>query len=333
GGRVLAGTGRGSGPAPALPAAAVPAPPLPEGADPPVDGLTPYATPVGDFYRIDTAFWNVPDVSAQQWRLRISGLVGREVEVSYADVLAMPLVERWITLTCVSNEVGGPYAGTARWLGVPLADLLRRAAPTAAADMLLARSVDGFTTSTPLADVLDGRDALLAVGMDGAALPREHGFPARMVVPGLYGYVSACKWVTEIEVTRFDRAAAYWTERGWAERAPVRTASRIDVPRSEATVRAGTAVAVAGVAWAQRRGIRRVEVRLDDGPWQEAQVLPAVSADTWVQWLWRWPRAAAGEHVLQVRATDGTGAVQDAEQRPPEPDGATGYHAITVTAA
>ncbi|WP_459645687.1 molybdopterin-dependent oxidoreductase [Kineococcus sp. NUM-3379] len=326
-GQVLAGTrsAENSRAALVLPAPADAAPPAP--ANPRIEGLTPYVTPTEDFYRIDTAFLQVPDVRAEDWSLRIHGMVDREVVLRMEDVLATPLVERWITLTCVSNEVGGSLVGNARWLGIPLADVIRRAVPEAGADMLLARSVDGFTTSTTLADVLDGRDALLAVGMNGEPLTREHGFPVRMVVPGLYGFVSACKWITEIEVTRFDRAEAYWTQRGWSPRGPIKTASRIDTPRSFAKVPAGT-IPVAGVAWAQDRGIASVEVRVDRGEWQRAELLPSVSDDTWCQWVWRWEGAAPGSHTLEVRATDSTGAVQVEEVATPIPDGSTGYDSL-----
>jgi DMSO/TMAO reductase YedYZ molybdopterin-dependent catalytic subunit len=276
----------------------------------------------------------VPDIAAEDWSLRVHGMVGKELTLSFADVLALPLRERWITLTCVSNEVGGDYVGNARWLGYPLADLLRRVAPAAGADMLYATSHDGFTLSAPLAEATDGRDAMLAVGMNGEALPREHGFPVRMVIPGLYGFVSACKWIIDLEVTTFAAKTAYWTDRGWAQQAPVKTASRIDVPRSFDTVRAGH-VPVAGVAWAQHRGIRAVEVRVDQGPWQPARLLPSESADTWRQWVFDWDAAGAdrGSHVLEVRATDGTGAVQTDQVVAPIPDGSSGWDSVTVTVA
>ncbi|WP_323132566.1 molybdopterin-dependent oxidoreductase [Kineococcus indalonis] len=306
-------------------------PPLPTGLDPVEQvraGLTPYATGTKDFYRVDTALV-VPDVRAEDWTLRLHGEVDQEITLTYDDLLALPLRERWITLTCVSNEVGGDYVGNAKWLGHPLADLLRRAGVRDGADMLLATSTDGFTLSAPLAEATDGRDALLVVGMDGEPLPREHGFPVRMVIPGLYGFVSACKWVTDIEVTRFADRTAYWTERGWAEKAPIKTASRIDVPRSFATVRAGR-VPVAGVAWAQRRGVRAVEVRVDRGEWQPAKLLPSASSDTWCQWVLDWD-AEPGGHVLEVRATDGTGTPQTDDVVAPVPNGSSGYDSVTVT--
>ncbi|PRY14719.1 molybdopterin-dependent oxidoreductase [Kineococcus rhizosphaerae] len=315
-----------------LPEPADPAPALPAGLDPAdavASGLTTYATGSADFYRVDTALV-VPDVTAERWSLRIHGRVERELTLDFATLLAKPLRERWITLTCVSNEVGGSYVGNARWLGYPLQDLLAEVGVTDGADMLFATSTDGFTLSAPLAEATDGRDAMLVVGMDGRPLPREHGFPVRMVIPGLYGYVSACKWVTDLEVTTFAEKTAYWTDRGWAAKGPVKTASRVDVPRSFAKVRAGR-VPVAGVAWAQHRGVSRVEVRVDEGEWDEALVLPSVSADTWCQWVYDWDASEPGTHSIQVRATDGTGTPQTDVVVGPVPDGATGYDSITVT--
>jgi DMSO/TMAO reductase YedYZ molybdopterin-dependent catalytic subunit len=305
-----------------LPAPAEPAPPLP-------DGVAPgFVTPTADFYRVDTAL-TVPRVDLASWRLKLGGSVDRPVELTFAELLDRPLVERVITLNCVSNEVGGPYIGTSRWLAVPLVPLLREAGIQAGADQLLARSVDGMTIGTPVAALLDGREPLLCVGMNGEPLPPEHGFPVRMLTPGLYGYVGACKWLTELELTTFQAVDAYWVERGWAADAPVKTASRIDVPIPFAQLAAGP-VTVAGVAWAQGRGIRAVEVRVDDGPWQEATLLPVPSIDTWVQWRYVWT-ATPGSHDVRVRATDGTGAVQPEERVTPFPDGATGWHTITVS--
>jgi DMSO/TMAO reductase YedYZ molybdopterin-dependent catalytic subunit len=330
GGRVAAArAGAGLGPADVtLPAAAQRAAAIPGGAALDVPGVTPFVTPNADFYRIDTALV-VPRVDAAAWRLRLHGLVDREVELSYRDLLALPLVERTVTLTCVSNEVGGVLAGNATWLGLPVATLLERAGVQPGADMVLSTSSDGFTASTPLETLLDGRDALLAVGMNGAPLPPEHGFPVRMVVPGLYGYVSATKWLVDLEVTRFDRVEAYWTRRGWAAQAPIKTFSRIDVPRPLTRVRAGR-TAVAGVAWAQHRGVRAVQVRVDGGPWQAARLADEASVDTWRQWVWTWD-ATPGTHTLEVRSTDGTGALQPEERRPPKPDGATGWHSVVVS--
>ncbi|WP_410811938.1 molybdopterin-dependent oxidoreductase [Micromonospora sp. 067-2] len=311
-----------------LPAPVAPAPALPAGADLSVAQLAPYVTPNFGFYRIDTALV-VPQVDPATWRLRIHGRVGTERTYSYADLLARPMVERYVTLACVSNEVGGDLIGNARWLGVPLRELLDEVQPEEDADQVVGRSVDGWTCGTPTAALRDGRDALLAVGMNGEPLPVEHGFPVRMVVPGLYGYVSACKWVTELELTRFADFDAYWVPRGWSAQGPIKTQSRIDAPRSRNRLTTGP-VTVAGVAWAQHRGIRGVQVRVDGGPWQQAELAPTVSVDTWVQWSWRWD-ATPGEHKLQVRATDATGETQTERTQDVAPDGATGWHTVTVT--
>jgi len=310
-----------------LPAPASPAPAVPAGADLSLTQLAPYVTSNFGFYRIDTALV-VPQVDPDTWRLRIHGRVRNPMTLSFADLLARPMVERYITLACVSNEVGGDLVGNARWLGVPIRDLLDEAEPEEGADQVVGRSVDGWTCGTPTAVLRDGRDALLAVGMNGEPLPVEHGFPVRMVVPGLYGYVSACKWVTELELTSFADFDAYWVPRGWSPQGPIKTQSRIDVPRARNRLTAGP-VTVAGVAWAQHRGIRRVEVRVDDGPWREAELAPAVSVDTWVQWSWRW-EATPGEHRLQVRATDATGDTQTEWRQDVVPDGATGWHEVRV---
>ncbi|MFI9639568.1 molybdopterin-dependent oxidoreductase [Micromonospora sp. NPDC051925] len=312
----------------ALPTPSAAASTVPAGADLSLAQLAPYTTPNGGFYRIDTALV-VPQVDPETWRLRIHGRVRNPIELSFADLLARPMVERYVTLACVSNEVGGDLIGNARWLGVPIRELLDEADPEEGADQVVGRSVDGWTCGTPTAVLRDGRDALLAVGMNGEPLPVEHGFPVRMVVPGLYGYVSACKWVTELELTSFADFDAYWVPRGWSAQGPVKTQSRIDTPRSRNRLTAGEVV-VAGVAWAQHRGISRVEVRVDGGGWQEATLAPAVSVDTWVQWSWRWP-ATTGEHTLQVRATDRDGEPQTPLAAPVAPDGATGWHSVTVT--
>ncbi|MFF2303119.1 sulfite oxidase [Streptomyces sp. NPDC058128] len=317
-----------------LPAPASPAPPVPRGAQLKVSGITPFTTANGDFYRVDTALV-VPRVDAGSWRLRIHGKgVSRPRTFTLADLLNRPLIERDITLTCVSNEVGGPYAGNARWLGVKLSDLLAECGvkpPSAGggADQLVARSVDGMTLGSPVEDVMDGRDALLAVGMNGEPLPFDHGFPVRMVVPGLYGYVSACKWIEDIELTTFDAYDPYWVKRKWARRAPIKTQSRIDTPKPFARPTAGT-VTVAGVAWAQHRGVTRVQVRVDDGPWQDADLAAQDTLDTWRQWSYRW-QAAPGGHTLTVRATDGTGQVQTEQRARTIPDGASGWHSVFVT--
>ncbi|WP_176308502.1 molybdopterin-dependent oxidoreductase [Micromonospora sp. NBS 11-29] len=313
-----------------LPAPAAPVPPVPAGADLSLPRLAPYVTPNREFYRIDTALV-VPQVDPVTWRLRIHGRVRNPIELSFDELLARPMVERYVTLACVSNEVGGDLIGNARWLGVPIKALLDEAGPEEGADQVVGRAVDGWTCGAPTAVLRDGRDALLAVGMNGEPLPVEHGFPVRMVVPGLYGYVSACKWLTELELTSFADFDAYWVPRGWSAQGPVKTQSRIDTPRARSRPAAGP-VTVAGVAWAQHRGIRRVEVRVDDGPWREATPAEAVSSDTWVQWSWRW-EATPGEHTLQVRATDATGETQPEQRSPLAPDGATGWHTVRVTVA
>jgi DMSO/TMAO reductase YedYZ molybdopterin-dependent catalytic subunit len=286
-----------------------------------------FYTPVDDFYRVDTAL-TVPRVDSTAWQLKITGMVDRPATLSFDDLLRRGLIERDITLNCVSNEVGGPYIGTTRWLGVPLAPLLREVGIRSGADQVVARSVEGMTIGTPVETLLDGREAMLAVAMDGQPLPLEHGFPVRMLTPGLYGYAGSCKWISGIELSTFDDYDAYWVKRGWARRAPVKTASRIDKPAAFAKVNAGP-VTVAGVAWAQGRGISKVEVQVDGGDWNAAELLPVPSAITWVQWRWTW-NARAGGHTLRVRATDGTGEVQAEQRTTPFPSGATGWHTLSV---
>jgi len=311
-----------------FPRPTVAAPPLPPGNDLHIPGLSSFITPNDTFYRVDTALL-LPQVDPSTWHLRIHGMVQREVTITFAELLRRPLIEDYVTLTCVSDPVGGPYVGNAKWLGARLADLIRQARPRAGASQLLCTSVDGFTSGTPLQVVLDGRDALLAVAMNGTALPVEHGFPARMVVPGLYGYVSATKWVTDIEVTTFAAATAYWAEHGWSQQAPIKTESRIDVPAIGSTLRPGP-TQVAGVAWAQHKGVAAVEVRVDRGPWHEARLAAVPDIDTWRQWVWEW-QAAPGNHVIEARATDTTGYTQTAVQAQPVPNGASGYPTATVT--
>ena len=310
-------------PRPAKPAAAVPA-----GAELDVPGLAPLITPNDDFYRIDTALI-VPSVDPADWTLRIHGMVAQEVTLTWDELRALPLTETAVTLSCVSNPVGGDLVGNAVWLGYPIRELLARAQPDADADMVLSTSIDGFTAGTPIEALTDDRDALLAIGMNGEPLPLAHGFPVRMVVPGLYGYVSATKWVTELEVTRFDRARAYWTDRGWSERGPIKLQSRIDVPRVGRDVEAGDSV-IAGVAWQPRTGISGVEVQIDDGPWQKAQLAPAISDDTWVQWRMPW-RAERGQHRIRCRAIGGDATTQTDQYAAPAPNGASGWHTITTT--
>ncbi|MFG2944095.1 molybdopterin-dependent oxidoreductase [Streptomyces adustus] len=308
--------------------------PVPKRAGLRVAGISPFITSNQSFYRVDTALV-VPKVDATTWQLRIHGEgVRRAATYSFGDLLGRELIERDITLTCVSNEVGGPYVGNARWIGVRLADLLAECgvkppSQGGRADQLVARSVDGMTIGSPVEEIMDGRDAMLALGMNGEPLPFEHGFPVRMVVPGLYGFVSACKWIEDIELTTFDAYDPYWVKRGWARRAPVKTESRIDTPKPFARPEAGT-VMVAGVAWAQHRGVDKVEVRVDDGAWQEAHLAPEDTRDTWRQWSFPW-QATPGGHTLTVRATDRTGTVQTRARTRTIPDGASGWHSVVVT--
>ncbi|GAA5155427.1 hypothetical protein GCM10023321_28760 [Pseudonocardia eucalypti] len=326
----LAGGGRGSvGVAPggvAFPAA----PPVPPGADFVAQGTPTFVTRNEDFYRIDTAL-RVPAISPADWSLRIHGLVDRELTLSYADLVARPMVTRPVTLACVSNEVGGDLISTSQFTGVDLREVLLAAGPKAGADQVLSTSEDGWTCGTPLDVLLEpDRGALLAVGMNGQPLPLEHGYPVRMVVPGLYGYVSATKWVVDLELTTFAEKQAYWLERGWAERAPIKTQARIDRPRAGEPMPAGRVVA-AGIAWAQHRGVERVEVRVDRGPWQPAELATDVSRDTWRMW-----RATLdvppGPHLLQARAADATGVWQTEIRASPVPDGASGYPEVSFLA-
>lgn len=300
---------------------------VPAAAELGLPGLATYVTPNDRFYRIDTALV-VPQIDPAEWRLRIHGLVGQEVTLTWDELLALPLEESVTTLACVSNEVGGDLISNAVWLGYPIRELLARAQPAADADMVLSTSVDGFTASTPLAALTDDRAAILAVGMNGEPLPAEHGFPVRMVVPGLYGYVSATKWVVDLEVTRFADRTAYWTDRGWSPLGPVKLQSRIDVPRAGTRVDAGDTV-LAGVAWQQHVGVAGVEVQVDDGPWQTAALASAVSDDTWVQWSLTW-RATTGTHTIRCRAVSATGETQTGTVTGVVPDGATGWHEVRV---
>ncbi len=313
------------------PKPAMPAPRVPAGVQSPVAGVSSYLTSNEDFYRVDINL-SVPNVSADSWRLRVHGLVDEEIELSYADLLELPLVERRITLTCVSNEVGGPYIGNATWIGVRVKDVLALAGVQQGADAVKSSSVDGFTIGTPLGALTDDRDALLAVAMNGEPLPLDHGFPVRLVVPGLYGFVSATKWVVDLEVTRFEDFTAYWTERDWSVEAPIKTASRIDVPGSFQTLKAATA-AFGGVAWAQTTGIAKVEIKIDDGDWMEAELSTEDGLDTWRQWSYRWLDATPGTHNVTARATDKSGFTQTSDRVPPRPDGATGWQSVDFTVA
>lgn len=313
-----------------LPKAGSPAKPIPPEVAPSIPkDVEPqsFITSNADFYRIDTAL-SVPQVSRDAWRLRIHGMVDKEVVYTFDDLKEFEVVERAVTLTCVSNPVGGTLISNALWTGYRVRELLMRSGIHRDADMVLSTSIDGFTVGTPVEALTDDRDSLLAIGMNGVPLPVEHGYPARLVVPGLYGFVSATKWVVDLELTRFDRAEAYWTKLGWSARAPIKTESRIDFPRSGKRIPAGT-VTVGGVAWAQLRGIKAVEVRIDDGPWQPARLGAAYSNDTWRLWAFDW-QATPGSHTITARATDNSGAVQTADVAPPPPDGATGLPSVSV---
>ncbi|HEX6656239.1 MAG TPA: molybdopterin-dependent oxidoreductase, partial [Candidatus Limnocylindria bacterium] len=300
---------------------------LPNGAELKVEGITPLVVPDDEFYRIDTSLLT-PRLDVAEWELSVEGLVDNPYTLNYAELLAMPLFEQYVTIACVSNEVGGNLVGNALWRGVRLRELLDRAGVQAAGTQVVGEAFDGWTCGFPTSWLdVPGREAMVAVAMNGDPLPPEHGFPARLIVPGLYGYVSATKWLTKIRLTTMS-VDAYWVPLGWAKEAPILTQSRIDVPRSGASLNAGTQP-VAGVAWAPDRGIERVEVQIDDGAWNAAEMSTPISDATWVQWLYRWD-ATPGDHRIAVRATDGTGAVQTDEITRPAPDGARGHHTIQV---
>ncbi|WP_159614917.1 molybdopterin-dependent oxidoreductase [Glutamicibacter sp. JC586] len=312
-----------------LPAPRAKAKALPAGVQVEEANMPDFVTPNEDFYRIDTAL-SVPQIDPGQWSLRVHGMVENEFTMNFDELLNQELVETYLTLTCVSNPVGGDLVGNAKWLGYPLRQLLERAVPQAGADMVLSTSHDGFSASTPLEVLRDDRMALLAIGMNGEPLPFEHGFPVRMVVPGLYGYVSATKWVVDLEVTRFQDKVAYWTTRGWSERGPIKLSSRIDTPRPFAKVPAGDIV-LGGTAWAQTRGISRVQVQIDDGPWQDADLAAEASLDTWRQWRLVSKDMAPGTHSATVRACDAQGRLQTSEKADPVPNGASGWQRLQFT--
>ncbi len=311
-----------------LPRPQRPAPAFPRGLDAKVPGITPFRTPTADFYRVDTRL-SLPLVDASSWRLQIDGDVAHPQSFGFDDLLAMPLIERDITLTCVSNDIGGPYISGARWLGVPLKTLLDRAGVGRHSDQILSTDVDGMTISTPLALATDGRDAMIAVGMNGGPLPRAHGFPARMVVPGLYGFISACKWINRMTLTTYAGHTAYWTDRGWSEHAPIKIESRIDTPGGLQHLEAGPRF-IGGIAWAQPVGVAKVEVQVDGGPWQHATLGPSAGNDYWRQWYLPW-HATSGQHQLACRATDRHGNVQTPVRTSPFPDGASGIQKILVS--
>jgi len=310
-----------------LPRPARPLPAIPAAADAGVPGVAPFVTPNAHFYRIDTAL-SVPQVRAEDWTLRVTGMVAEPFELTFGELLDRELVEADITMTCVSNPIGGDLVGNARWLGVLTRDLLAGARPSPRADQLVGRSVDGYTCGLPLAAAYD-RPSLVAVGMNGEPLPLRHGFPARLVTPGIYGYAGSTKWLTELEITTFAAFDQYWVPRGYAEQAPIKPMARIDTPRSLERVAAGP-VAVGGVAWAQTRGIEAVEIRVDDEPFRPVEMATAVGDDAWRQWRFDWD-ATPGRHTLTVRAVDGTGETQTADRSETLPDGASGWMSLVVT--
>ncbi|MAT06185.1 MAG: hypothetical protein CL424_14190 [Acidimicrobiaceae bacterium] len=304
-----------------------------DGYDFEMEGLTPFVVPSSNFYRIDTAL-SVPQVSKDDWSLRIHGMVDNEMELSFADLLERPMIERPITLSCVSNRVGGDLVGNAVWQGVRMKDLLEEAGVDPAATQTVSRSIDGWSCGSPTSVIMDGRDAMVAIAMNGEPLPAEHGYPVRLVVPGLYGYVSATKWVTEIEMTRWEDFDGYWVPRGWAKEGPVKIMARIDRPSNGRRLErsADGSVDIAGLAWAVHRGISRVEVRIDDdGEWRECELAGVPSDDTWRQWRYRWDDFTSGEHSVTARAYDGDGEAQPLGPKDVAPDGAEGYHSVRFT--
>ncbi len=302
---------------------------IPEGTIVPEGELANFITPQSQFFRIDTAIGRTPQVKAAEWSLRIHGMVDNEVTLTLADLQALPQVENVITLGCVSNEVGGDLIGNARWGGVLFSDVLKSVGVQSGSTQLVSTSIDGWNCGTPVEAITDGRAAMLATSMNGETLTAIHGYPVRMIVPGLFGYVSATKWVTDLNFTTWDAFDPYWLKRGWAAEGPMLASSRIDLPRKKAEVKAGV-VNVAGFAWAPRAGVASVEVRVDEGDWVKAEVLPGSTGDTWAQWTHQW-QASAGGHRISTRVVSKDGTVQTAEVAPVEPSGATGYHAIDVT--
>jgi DMSO/TMAO reductase YedYZ molybdopterin-dependent catalytic subunit len=314
-----------------LPTPDAPLPEVPAGASLDVQGISPIVTPNEDFYRIDTALVS-PRVDVKDWNVRVFGDVDREVVLTYDDLASMPLFEQYVTIACVSNKVGDDLVGNALWTGVDLREVLDMAGVQPAGEQIVGRSVDGFTAGFPTSWAMDPeRRPMIAIGMNGQPLPRDHGFPARLIIPGLYGFVSATKWLKEIELTGWDEFDGYWIPRGWAKESPILTQSRIDTPRANATLAGGTSVPIAGVAWAPDRGVQKVEVAIDGGEWRTAQMSEPLADATWVQWVLPWDAPPeGGTHEIQVRATDGTGEVQTAERTSPAPDGARGHHTIRV---
>jgi len=291
-----------------------------------IEGISPYITSNNDFYRIDTAL-RVPTIEPADWNLTIDGLVDNPYELSYEEILEMDFVKKDVTLTCVSNEVGGSLVGNAVWTGVPLSEIVSRSEPALSAEQVMCHSVDGFTAGFPIENIFDGRTALLAVGMNGAPLPVIHGFPARLVVAGLYGYVSAVKWIKRIEICKWEGNNGYWIPRGWSKKAPIKISSRIDVPR-ERRISAGVS-AVAGVAWAPLSGVRTVEISFNSEPWQECNLGVSLSGESWTQWAYKWD-AKPGKYEIRVRAIDNNGAIQSSNVVSPAPNGAEGLDQISI---
>lgn len=312
-----------------IPAAADPAPAFPVGLDDKVPGISKFRTPNNEFYRVDTRL-TTPIVSTADWTLTIDGDVDKELTFTFDQLAAMPLIERDITLTCVSNSVGGKYVGSARWIGVRLTDLLDLAGVGDRADQIFSTDVDGMTISTPLDLATDGRDSMIAIGMNGEALPREHGFPARMVIPGLYGFISATKWISRITLTTYADDDAYWTKKDWATDAPIKLSSRIDTPRALSTVAAGGTV-IGGVAWAQEMGgVDKVQVRIDGGAWEDARLGPSAGSEYWRQWYFPWT-AESGQRTIAVRAINGDGKTQSSARANPFPEGSSGIQELIVS--
>ena len=317
-----------------LPTPDAPLPEVPAAASLDVEGISPIVTPNDEFYRIDTALVN-PRVDVNDWNVRVHGYVDREVTLTYDDLLEMPLFEQYVTIACVSNKVGDDLIGNALWTGVDLREVLDMAGVQPTGEQIVGRSVDGFTAGFPTSWAMDpSRRPMIAIGMNGQPLPRDHGYPARLIIPGLYGYVSATKWLSEIQLTGWEEFDGYWIPRNWAKEAPILTQSRIDTPKGDATVQGGTTVPIGGVAWAVDRGVQKVEVAIDGGEWQECEISDPLNDASWVQWVLPWDAPTeGGTHELKVRATDGDGEVQTAEITPPAPDGARGHHTIRVNVA
>jgi DMSO/TMAO reductase YedYZ molybdopterin-dependent catalytic subunit len=312
-----------------FPTPADPAPAFPKGIEGDYPGITPFRIAGDQFYRVDTRL-DVPVVDIEGWSLTIEGMVDKKVTFTFDDLMEMPLIERDITLTCVSNSVGGPYVGGARWIGVRLSDLLEKAGVQDGVDQILSTDVDGMTIGTPYELATDGRDAMIALGMNGEALPREHGYPARMVIPGLYGFISACKWIERIKLTTYAADTSYWTDREWATDAPIKISSRIDTPKVLEQIEAGETF-IGGVAWAQQNGgVARVQVQVDGGKWEDAQLGPSAGNDYWRQWYFPWT-AESGSHSISSRVIDGNGQTQTAVRAEPFPEGSSGIQSLMVT--